>query len=547
MNQFFRNASIGVKVSLAPAFVALCLLVVAAVGWFANRSLTNELHEIGDEGVARIVKAETLAQELTQLHQLIYQSLTWEAIGQRAEMIKQLDDRIGAQLQAFEKAVHAAASDAALSDKDRAVLAPIAQGYTAYAKSARDTLEIKTAGVATAASFVVTLDNQFAATQQQLKDYIAREQAQTAQSVAEASATAQRHSHVILGATLAALVLAGLMSVAIVRAISQPLGHAAQLAGQLAQGDLTRIEQATSADATGRVLAALGEVSRGLSGIVVDIRRTADEISTASGEIATGNSDLSSRTENTAAALQETAASIEQLAATIRNSADHAREANTMAHDASNVAREGGQMVADVIQTMEAINAQAKKIGEIIGTIDGIAFQTNILALNAAVEAARAGEQGRGFAVVASEVRSLAQRSASAAKEIKTLIDDSVAKVGSGSELVERAGTTMDEVVASVRQVADIVSEITAASSEQSDGISQVNLAITDMDQTTQQNAALVEQAAAAAEAMQEQAARLSEVVSQFKVLAQDQVGYGSEEVASRPPVDITPPRPALR
>ena len=192
MNPLFRNASIGVKVSLAPAFVALCLLVVAAVGWLANRSLTGELQDIGGPGIGRIVKAESLAQQLTQLHQLIYQSLTWEAIGQRAEMIKQLDDRIGVQIADFDKAVKAAATDAALPQENRDLLAPIAQGYEAYAKSARDTLEIKTAGVATAASFVVTLDNQFAVTQKQLRDYISHEQSVTSQSVEEASATATR-------------------------------------------------------------------------------------------------------------------------------------------------------------------------------------------------------------------------------------------------------------------------------------------------------------------------------------------------------------------
>ncbi|URI07130.1 methyl-accepting chemotaxis protein [Aquincola tertiaricarbonis] len=517
MIPFFRNASIGLKVSLAPAFVALCLLVVAAVGWFANRSLTQELHDIGHEGVERIVKAETLAQQLTQLHQLIYQSLTWEAIGQRAEMIQQLDQRIGVQLQAFDQAVRTAANDPALTTEDRAVLTPIADGYTAYAKSARDTLDIKTTGVATAATFVVTLDNQFATSQQQLKDYISREQAKTAQSVSEASATAQRHSGIIAATTLVALVLAALLSMAIVRAISMPLGQAAQVAGQLAQGDLTHVEQAASADATGRVLAALGEVSRGLSGIVVDIRRTAGEISTASGDIATGNSDLSARTENTAAALQQTAASIEELAATIRNSADHAREANTMAHDASTVAREGGQMVADVIQTMEAINAQAKKIGEIIGTIDGIAFQTNILALNAAVEAARAGEQGRGFAVVAGEVRSLAQRSADAAREIRTLISSSVEQIDAGAVKVQAAGQTMGRIVSAIERVAGSVEDISRATAEQASGIAQVNQTVAEMDRSTQQNAALVEQASAATESLRHQAERLVQMITRFR------------------------------
>ena len=344
--------------------------------------------------------------------------------------------------------------------------------------------------------------------------------------------------------------LVSLMMLAIIRRITGSLGgepaYAVAIATRIASGDLT-VRVDTRAGDNRSLLFEMATMRERLGGVIKGIRQGTDAIDVGAREIAAGNLDLSSRTEEQAGSLATTASNMDTLTATVKQNADNARQAGQLANNASEIAKRGGEVVGQVVQTMEGITESSRKISDIIGVIDGIAFQTNILALNAAVEAARAGEQGRGFAVVASEVRSLAQRSASAAKEIKTLIDDSVAKVGSGSELVERAGTTMDEVVASVRQVADIVSEITAASSEQSDGISQVNLAITDMDQTTQQNAALVEQAAAAAEAMQEQAARLSEVVSQFKVLAQDQVGYGSEEVASRPPVDITPPRPALR
>jgi len=356
--------------------------------------------------------------------------------------------------------------------------------------------------------------------------------------------------NLMIGLAILQVVLGWLFARSLALGITRPLEKAVNVAEAVAAGDLTtRVddELVTRKDETGKLMHALHAMTGNLARIVGQVRSGTDAIGTASREIATGNLDLSARTERQAGALEETASAMEELTSTVAQNADNARQANQLAASASSVAQQGGEVVSQVISTMGSINESSRKIVDIISVIDGIAFQTNILALNAAVEAARAGEQGRGFAVVASEVRSLAQRSASAAKEIKTLIDDSVAKVGSGSELVERAGTTMDEVVASVRQVADIVSEITAASSEQSDGISQVNLAITDMDQTTQQNAALVEQAAAAAEAMQEQAARLSEVVSQFKVLAQDQVGYGSEEVASRPPVDITPPRPALR
>jgi len=255
-----------------------------------------------------------------------------------------------------------------------------------------------------------------------------------------------------------------------------------------------------------------------LSHIVGEVRNGTDTIATASNEIAAGNLNLSSRTEQQASSLQETAASMEQLTSTVKQNADNASQANQLAVSASEVAVHGGKVVTQVVSTMGSINASSKKIVDIIGVIDGIAFQTNILALNAAVEAARAGEQGRGFAVVAAEVRNLAQRSASAAKEIKALIDDSVAKVNVGSKLVDQAGSTMEEIVTSIRRVTDIMGEITAASHEQTAGIDQINQAVSQMDQVTQQNAALVEEAAAAAASLQDQAATLAEVVSAFKL-----------------------------
>jgi methyl-accepting chemotaxis protein len=273
------------------------------------------------------------------------------------------------------------------------------------------------------------------------------------------------------------------------------------------------------------------------------VRSGTDTIATASSQIAAGNHDLSSRTEEQASSLEETAASMEELTSTVKQNADNARQANQLAVSASSVAVKGGSVVAEVVGTMGAINASSRKIVDIIGVIDGIAFQTNILALNAAVEAARAGEQGRGFAVVAAEVRNLAQRSAAAAKEIKTLIDDSVSKVEEGSNQVAEAGKTMDEIVDSVKRVTDIMAEITAASQEQTSGIEQINQAITQMDQVTQQNAALVEEAAAAASSLQEQAANLSQVVSVFKMdRAQEQVAQHPQRTVARPAA--TPKQP---
>ncbi|MFZ6646044.1 methyl-accepting chemotaxis protein [Undibacterium sp. TJN25] len=294
-------------------------------------------------------------------------------------------------------------------------------------------------------------------------------------------------------------------------------GYAAEIAQSISSGDFTNDIRLQAGDGSS-LLANMHMMQNKLSAIVGQVRHGTETISVASQEIASGNADLSSRTESQASSLEETASSMEELTSTVRQNADNARQANQLVVSASSVAVKGGAVVGQVVTTMGSIKDSSRKIVDIIGVIDGIAFQTNILALNAAVEAARAGEQGRGFAVVASEVRNLAQRSAGAAKEIKTLISDSVDKVDQGSKLVDEAGKTMHEIVTSVQHVADIMSEITAASQEQSSGIEQVNLAITQMDEMTQQNAALVEQAAAAAESMRDQSGQLSDVVSQFKI-----------------------------
>jgi aerotaxis receptor len=298
----------------------------------------------------------------------------------------------------------------------------------------------------------------------------------------------------------------------------QPLQEATSVARAIAGGDLaSRFDSSRKGD-TGQLLQALQQMNVNLTAIIGDVRTNIRSIELATGEIATGNIELSSRTEQQASSLEETAASMEELTSTVKQNADNARQANELAMTASSVAVRGGKAVGQVVHTMGSINTSSRKIVDIIGVIDGIAFQTNILALNAAVEAARAGEQGRGFAVVAAEVRNLAQRSAAAAKEIKSLIDDSVGKVEEGSQQVMDAGKTMDEIVGSVKRVTDIMAEITAASLEQTTGIEQVNQAITQMDQVTQQNAALGEQAAAAASSLQQQSQDLAQAISVFKI-----------------------------
>ncbi|NCT82480.1 MAG: HAMP domain-containing protein [Comamonadaceae bacterium] len=355
-----------------------------------------------------------------------------------------------------------------------------------------------------------------------------------------AQAVRQRAEWFTLAAAVFAIATGAVLAWLITRSITQPVAAAVQLAEAVSVGDLRQSVVAQGRDEVAQLLRALGTMNGNLVRIVSQVRHSSDSIATGSSEIATGNADLSQRTEEQASNLQQTAASMEEMSATVRQNADIARTATQLATSASGVASKGGEVVGRVVSTMDEITTSSRKIVDIIGTIDGIAFQTNILALNAAVEAARAGEQGRGFAVVAGEVRVLAQRSAEAAKEIKSLISQSVERVDAGSLLVAEAGNTMGEIVAQVRRVADLIGEIDAASGEQAKGITQVSEAVSQLDQVTQQNAALVEESAAAAESLKHQAARLAEVVDQFKL--------GAEAQRPSPPaVRPGPPRPAPR
>jgi methyl-accepting chemotaxis protein len=327
--------------------------------------------------------------------------------------------------------------------------------------------------------------------------------------------------NVLLAAAVLGLALAFAAAIWIIRAVMGPLSQALAVADRVAAGDLTSKIDTTAQDEAGQVLQALNRMQTSLVQVVSSVRSNSESVATASAQIAQGNQDLSQRTEEQASALQQTAATMEELGTTTRNNADSAKEANQLAQGASQVAAQGGEVVGKVVATMQGISNSSRKIGDIIGVIDGIAFQTNILALNAAVEAARAGEQGRGFAVVASEVRSLAQRSADAAKEIKSLIGRSVEQVEQGTVLVDQAGKTMGEIVGSIQRVSAIVAEITSASVEQSSGIGQVGEAVAQMDRVTQQNAALVEESAAAAACLKGQALQLVQAVAVFR-LSQD-------------------------
>jgi len=375
-----------------------------------------------------------------------------------------------------------------------------------------------------------------------LEDMARFQEKASAQALADAEAAYAGARALVLAMAGLSLVLGALVAWRLTRSITGPLNTAVNLARAIAGGDLTQRIEARSTNETGQLMQALKDMNESLVRIVGQVRSGTDSVATASGQISSGNLDLSSRTEQQASSLEETASSMEELTSTVRQNAENARQANQLVVSTADVAVKGGQVVGQVVDTMASIKESSRKIADIIGVIDGIAFQTNILALNAAVEAARAGEQGRGFAVVASEVRNLAQRSAGAAKEIKALIEDAVGKVDAGGKLVDEAGKTMDEIVGSVKRVTDIMGEIAAASQEQSAGIEQVNQAVGQMDEMTQQNAALVEEAAAAAESLQDQAAKLAEAVSVFRL---DGVG-GQRAVLPvlRELVSLPPSRP---
>jgi len=516
--KILRNASIGAKISLAPAFALVCLLLVAAMAWFANRTLTQSFDHVGQVNLPRLMQAQQLDSSLKDLHRQLMQTLSWEAVGQKASSIEALDKQIVAHLEEFSQQIGAVQNNADLTSVQIGHLQALSKHFGVYRKTAMDTLDMKSAGIATAASFVFTLDAAFADGAKALADFSAAEQAQMTQAADIANAQARVQTMALLGVTAVALLAAGTMAWYVQAQIARVLSHAAGVARTVADGDLTTPVEPQSADEAGQMLSAMGDMQAGLVRLIDQVRQSADSIATASAEIASGNADLSLRTEQQAAALQQTAASMQEMTQAVSQNAGNSAQANQLASAAVAVADLGGDVVNRVVVTMQDISGSSHKIGDIIGVIDGIAFQTNILALNAAVEAARAGEHGRGFAVVAGEVRNLAQRSAQAAREIKGLISDSIGKVDSGTRLVGEAGTTMAEIVQRVRSVTDLIAQIDASTRHQTTGITQVTQAVAALDQGTQQNAALVEQSAAAAESLRHQAAQLMELVAVFRM-----------------------------
>jgi methyl-accepting chemotaxis protein len=422
-----------------------------------------------------------------------------------------------ARISVVQKRIEALPLDEASKERFTA----IGTARAAYIASREDTLKIKRqSSEAAHVAFDATFAPALAGYQKAVRDFIDGYAAEYKEEHAAAMRSAQRGLAALAAGTLAFLLIAALLVWLMVRSVTRPIAAAVKVAEALARGDLTQTVETSSKDETGRLMQALRSTLQQLGSVVGLIKELSDTVGTASREIAQGNTDLSTRTEQQASALEQTSASMQQMTATVGRNAQNASKANELAAQASGVAAKGGEVVRQAVGTMNGITESSKKIADIIGVIDGIAFQTNILALNAAVEAARAGEQGRGFAVVASEVRSLAQRSAAAAKQIKGLITDSVSKVDAGSRQVNEAGRTMEEIVASVKKVSSLIAEITAASQEQAQGIGQVSETMTQLEKVTQQNAAMVEQASAAAGSLEEQSRALANAVAAFRLQA---------------------------
>ncbi|ATD61720.1 MAG: methyl-accepting chemotaxis protein [Janthinobacterium svalbardensis] len=556
----FLNLTIAKRLGLGFGLVALFLLLVIALGLTSMRQIQDRMDEATKVNNVETRLAQTMDLTVTEralaLRNLILLKENKEIqievarIAEQEKKYAAAQQKLGAM---FAKLEGTSSEEKSLLEQIRTqseLAAPFIQRAAALALEQKQDDAYK------------LLRYEFRPVQKRwwelLRALITVEEKQNNEASSMAEAAYSQARLVMLSIGTLALVTSLLAAVLITRSVTRQLGcepdEAAAIAGQIASGNLA-VPIHTRAGDTHSLLHAMQSMRDSLAQIVQQVHASTETIATAAGQIAMGNLDLSSRTEQQASTLEQTASSMEELTSTVRINTDHARQANGLAESASDVATKGGAVVAQVVDTMAAIDVSARKIVDIIAVIDGIAFQTNILALNAAVEAARAGEQGRGFAVVATEVRNLAQRSAAAAKEIKDLIGDSVDKVQAGNRLVEQAGSTMHEVVASVRRVTGIMSEMMSASQEQSAGIEQINMAVTQMDNVTQQNAALVEEAAAAAQAMQEQVNSLNDVVSVFRV---GNIAGGRDAglrvvsrpppplAARRPPATPKPPRPAV-
>ncbi|WP_336695193.1 methyl-accepting chemotaxis protein [Delftia acidovorans] len=510
-----KNLKISTRMLGTFGLLVVLLLAVVAAALVQLRAMRASMEVITGNAMPSVEVINKIGADVVRARLLETIHVHSESSSGKAEAEKQLD-QLQRHLAERKKVYEPLLS----SDEERRLYAQLLQERESYQELSRQVLKLSRDGEKDKAQDLLEVASMKLYNEStQTLDLLVKLNSDAAlQESRNAEAVYGRSVVVLSVAALAAVLLAVLAGLWLTRSIRAPLAHAVDAADRVANGDLGGTIHIDRHDETGLLLGALQRMQSSLVQTVRSVRQNAEGVASASAQIASGNADLSSRTEEQASALEQTAASMEELGSTVRQNADNARQANQLALNASSVARRGGEVVAEAVETMKGINDSSRRIGDIIGVIDSIAFQTNILALNAAVEAARAGEQGRGFAVVAGEVRSLAQRSAEAAKEIKALITASVERVEQGSQLVDRAGTTMSEVVAAIGQVTDIMGEISSASIEQSSGVAQVGEAVTQMDQTTQQNAALVEESAAAAAALRKQAQDLVEAVAVFQL-----------------------------
>jgi methyl-accepting chemotaxis protein len=511
----FNDLRIGQRLAIGFGLVILLMLAVTIIGVTQIHRINGGIEQMSRDFYPKTVMANTIKNALNDTARSMRSALflnTAAEVNAELAVIEKSDRLIADTLARFKQAANSEQDVRLLQNVEasRAKYAPLLAGYVKLIKDG----SVEQARDLALPEIAPLQQKSFEA----LDKLIEAEGARMDSAGKDAEAVSSSAAMLMIALSSIAAVLGVLVGTLVTRGIARPLTAAVGVARRVAGGDLATRVEVKSRDETGQLMQALRDMNDGLAGAVRQVRAGTENIAIASREIATGNADLSARTEAQAGSLEETASSMEQLTQTVKENASNAQEANKLVTAASERALKGGQVVGQVVQTMGSIKESSRKIVDIISVIDGIAFQTNILALNAAVEAARAGEQGRGFAVVAAEVRNLAQRSAGAAKEIKALINDSVEKVDAGGKLVDEAGDTMDEIVTSVKHVADIMGEITAASQEQSSGIEEINRAIAQMDEMTQQNAALVEQAAAAAESMQSQAGKLAESVAVFKL-----------------------------